>query len=187
MAERLSSIEQELNAQSRLGVSKNQRELQSQINTLQDGLKNNASKDEVATLETRLSVAKNDLERANRELGATRENLGQVIETTGQQLDDLSRSLQRNIYQFDLAKGKRETIGDIQIELMGTKPESHQFSVEITFDGRSIQKRDCYENEPIYLLPFRKALNPVEIVVRQMGVDTIHGYVSVPKNMGSEP
>src|SRR5262249_12761 len=101
----------------------------------------------------------------------------------------LQRSLQRNFYEFDLrGRDNLQTIAGagVQIQLRGTKPESHQFSVDITFDGLTMHKNDCYENEPIYIQT-KNDRRPVEIVIGKVERDVVHGYLSAPSAPESKP
>lgn len=179
-SEHLKSLQNELSAQRPAALGKNQSALRSKIESLQLQLQKSADKEDLKGLQENLAAVKIDLDRTEHDIQGNRSELGRIVGSTAEQIDALRDSLKRNFFEFDVrGNGTSQTIGEVHLRLIGTKPESHQFTIEIGFDGYSLQKKDWYVNEPIYVQP-RQTTSPVEIVVRKVEVADIQGYLSTP-------
>jgi hypothetical protein len=59
-------------------------------------------------------------------------------------------------------------------------PKHNKFTITITADDKTVEKKDRNINEPIQFYT-AKAKQPDEIVVNQVRKDTIVGYLATPK------
>jgi len=185
--QRIGSIHNEFGHQSPLALSKNLHELKSKIDNLQSELAENTTrnKNDIANLQEKLSAMQTDLETIKSGMQASGSELAQSRASTAEQLGELRKSLRRNTYEFELkGKGSYKTITSIEIRLEGTKPKSYQFSIDITFDGHTIQKSDCYLNEAIYVQT-KLTPTPTEIVIDTIDTDLVHGHLSTSAVSGS--
>jgi hypothetical protein len=82
--------------------------------------------------------------------------------------------------------GKTKTpqrIGDIQLLLKKTDQKKNRYTVEITADDKTVEKKDKGVNEPVQFYT-SKARQPYEIVINEVGKDKIVGYLATPKVQG---
>ncbi len=139
---------------------------------------------DVGSVKTDLGTTKSQLEetiaglkRATGEL----DSHSSLIATNGSELKALRELGERNYSEFTINKSKKFTrVGDIMVELKKTDPKHNRFTIEITADDKTVEKKDRTINEPIQFLT-SKARQPYELVVNSVGKDTITGYLAVPK------
>jgi hypothetical protein len=74
-----------------------------------------------------------------------------------------------------------QRVGDIRLELRDTDTKKQKYNVIIQVDDNKLEKKDKLANEPIAFLVGRDKLR-YEIVVNNVGKDTISGYLSTPKD-----
>jgi hypothetical protein len=90
---------------------------------------------------------------------------------------------ERNYAEFTINKSKQFTrVADVSIELKKADPKKNKFTISITTDDITVEKKDRTVNEPIQFLT-KKARQPYEIVVNSVKKDTITGYLATPKVM----
>ena len=78
-------------------------------------------------------------------------------------------------------RSKKPTrVADVLIELRKVDPKRNRFTVAITADDKTVEKKDRTLNEPIQFYTL-KARQPDEIVINQVRKDAIVGYLSTPK------
>jgi len=73
-------------------------------------------------------------------------------------------------------------VADVSIELKKSDPKHNRFTIEITADDVTVEKKDRTVNEPIQFLT-KKARQPYELVVNSVKKDAISGYLATPKVM----
>ena len=66
------------------------------------------------------------------------------------------------------------------LQLKKSDAKKNRFSVNLTFDDKTVEKKDKTLNEPLQFYT-SKARQPYEIVVNSVGKDTISGYLATPK------
>jgi len=71
-------------------------------------------------------------------------------------------------------------VGDVAIRLEKADPKKNRFTIELTADDKTVEKKDRVINEPLQFMT-SKAKQPYELVVNEVKKDTIVGYLSVPK------
>lgn len=158
---------------------------------------------EVATdSQQKLGAVTADLGGAKTDIAATRKDLddtkgrlssavgdlngqGVLIARNQNELDELKRLNERNIFDFNIKKSKNpQHVGPIQIALQGTDPKKYRFTMNVIADDKAIQKKDRNVDEPMQFY-VRGVRAPYEIVVFEVAKDHITGYLSTPKDGGT--
>ena len=152
------------------------------------------------TATTQLASVSTDVGAVKTDLGATKSQLEQTISTLKKATGDIDghssliatnanelkalRELgERNYAEFTINKSKQFTrVADVSIELKKSDPKHNRFTIEITADDVTVEKKDRTVNEPIQFLT-KKARQPYELVVNSVKKDTISGYLATPKVM----
>jgi hypothetical protein len=168
-------------------------EVSTEISAVKDAnTANNAKIDnvngEVTTVKTQVASTKNELDKTMSDLKKVTGDLGVqsgYIATNGKELSALKRLGERNYVEFTLAKGKGKTpqkVGDISLLLIKTDPGHHKFTLEVTADDATTQKKDRIINEPIQFYVSKAGHQPYELIVNDVHKDVIKGYLSTPKD-----
>lgn len=175
-------------------IQKDQEEQQNQAAQLgaQIGQVRQESAAKIGQVTTDLTGAKSDIEANRKELEETKARLtstmgdlgvqsGLIARTRGD-LDALKRMGDRNFFDFNLVKSKQpQRIGPIQMRLTKTDVKKHKYTVLVTVDDRSLEKKDRTVAEPLQFL-VRGTRIPYEVVVMEVAKDRISGYLSTPKD-----
>jgi len=138
-----------------------------------------------------ISGTKNDVAAAKKDLADTRTKLDRTIGDQGvmsgliarnkEEVDELKRRGERNIFDFDLSKQKQpQHVGPIMIELKKTDAKKSKYTMNVIADDKSIEKKDKNALEPVQFYT-RSSHQLYEIVVFDVGKDKITGYLSTPK------
>ena len=134
-------------------------------------------KTDVATTKSQLEQTISNLKRATGEL----DSHSSLIATNATELKALRELGERNYSEFTVNKSKQFTrVADISIELKKADPKKNRFTIEITADDKTVEKKDRTVNEPIQFYT-SKARQPYEIVVNSVSKDKIAGYLATPK------
>ncbi len=165
---------------------RSKQELSSDISKVRDsadskisevGTQVTAVKGDVASTKSELEKTVADLKRATGEL----DGHSVLIATNQKELSALQALGERNYVQFTIAKAKQpQKVGDISIRLERADPKKNRYSIELTADDKTVEKRDRVANEPLQFMT-SKAKQPYEIVVNDVKKDAIVGYLSIPK------
>jgi archaellum component FlaC len=158
----------------------------------------NAVKLTAETATTQLATVSTDVGNVKTDLGTTKSQLEQtianlkratgeldshasLIATNGKELQALKELGERNYSEFTISKSKKATrVADVMVELKKADPKHNKFTIAITADDKTVEKKDRNINEPIQFYT-SKARQPDEIVVNQVGKDKIVGYLATPK------
>lgn len=136
-----------------------------------------AVKGDVASTRSELEKTVADLKHATGEI----DGHSVLIATNGKELAALQALGERNYVQFTISKAKQpQKVGDVAIRLMRADPKKNRFTIELTADDKTVEKRDRVVNEPLQFMT-SKAKQPYELVVNDVKKDTIVGYLSIPK------
>jgi len=134
-------------------------------------------KTDVQSTKSQLEQTIANLKRATGEL----DSHASLIATNGKELQALRDLGERNYSEFTITKGKKATrVADILVELKKADPKHNKFTISITADDKTVEKKDRNLNEPIQFYT-AKARQPDEIVVNQVAKDKIVGYLASPK------
>ena len=134
-------------------------------------------KSEVKLTQAELNATKAELKRVVGDLGVQSD----LIARTGTDLSDLRARGERDYIEFDIdKKAKRRKVGMVSIELKKTDDKRQKFTIALTADDKTFEKKDKNPFEPVqfYLQGQRQA---TEIVVQKIMKDRITGYISAPK------
>jgi hypothetical protein len=139
---------------------------------------------DVGTVKTDLGTTKSQLEQTISTLKKATgdlDNHSSLIATNGNELKALRELGERNYAEFTINRNKQFTrVADVSIELKKTDPKRNRFTIEITADDKTVEKKDRTVNEPIQFYT-SKARQPYEIVVNSVKKDAISGYLATPK------
>jgi hypothetical protein len=147
---------------------------------------------EVANVKTDVGGVKTDVASTKSELQATRAKLESTIGDLGLQsgliaktrddLDVLKHRGDRNYYEFTLIKGaKAQAVATVSLALKKTDPKRGKFTLAVTSDDKTIEKKDRNVSEPIQFYSGRDRLL-YELVVWSIDKKQATGYLSAPKN-----
>ena len=139
---------------------------------------------DVGAVKTDLGTTKSQLEQTIATLKKATGDLdshASLIATNSTELKALRELGERNYSEFTINKGKHFTrVADISIALRKTDPKKNRFTIQITADDKTVEKKDRTINEPIQFYT-SKARQPYEIVVNTVKKDAITGYLARPK------
>jgi hypothetical protein len=134
-------------------------------------------KTDVAATKSQLEQTISNLKRATGEL----DSHASLIATNAGELKALRELGERNYAEFTINKNKEYTrVGDVSIQLKKVDVKKNRFTISITADDKTVEKKDRTVNEPIQFYT-SKARQPYEIVVNSVKKDIIAGYLSTPK------
>jgi chromosome segregation ATPase len=139
---------------------------------------------EVKTVATNLESTRQDLAASRREITDVRTTLSQQIARNSGELADLRKKGERDFFEFDIKKDKKnpvQRIADIQLELKETDVKKQKYNFIIHVDDSKLEKKDRLANEPVQFLVGRDKLR-YEVVVNFVDKDRVRGYLSTPKD-----
>lgn len=147
---------------------------------------------DVAGVKTDLGGAKSDISSTKTELAATEAKLQSTIGDLGVQsgliahtrddLEVLKHKGDRNYFEFTLIKGaKPQAISTVSLQLKKTDPKRGKFTLNVSSDDRTIEKKDRNIAEPIQFYSGRDHML-FELVVWTVDKKQATGYLSTPKN-----
>lgn len=137
----------------------------------------NSTKGDVASERKDLDDAKGKLTTAIGDLGVQ----SGLIARNHEEVEELKRLNERNIYEFKLSKEKLpQHVGPIQLTLRKINAKRQTFTVDILADDRSVERKDKTVEEPIQFYT-RGSRTLEEIVVYDVQKNSISGYLSTPK------
>jgi len=141
-------------------------------------------KTDVGGVKTDVASTKADLEATKAKLQSTMGDLGVqsgLIANTRQDLEALKHKGDRNYYEFTLVRGaKPQAIATVSLQLKKTDSKKGKFTMNVTADDRTIEKKDRNISEPIQFYSGRDHLL-FELVVWTVEKDKATGYLSTPK------
>lgn len=157
-----------------------------------------AAKQSADTANTQLASVSTDVGNVKTDLGNTKSQLEQtianlkratgeldehqsLIATNANELKALRELGERNYSEFTITKSKKPSrVAGVMVELKKADPKHNKFTIAITADDQTVEKKDRNINEPIQFYT-KSAKQPDEIVVNQVKKDTIVGYLASPK------
>ncbi len=151
-----------------------------------------AVQSDVSSVKTDVGGVKTDVASTQADLAATKTQLTRVmgdagvmsglIATNQSELEELKHKGDRSYYEFTLDKGgPAKNVGTIKLQLRKVDMKRSKFTLTVSSDDRTIEKKDKTIDEPIQ---FYSGKTPAlfEIVVNNIGKKTVTGYLSTPKN-----
>ncbi len=142
-------------------------------------------KTDVGGVKTDLGTTKASLEETKAQLQRTIGDLGVqsgLIANTRQDLEVLKHKGDRGYYEFTLMKGARpQAISTVALQLKKTDPKRGKYTLNVTADDKTIEKKDRTQSEPVQFYTGRDHML-YELVVWTVEKNKITGYLSTPKN-----
>jgi len=149
------------------------------------------SETKIGQVSTELGGAKTDIESTKKDLEATKSKLEHSVGDMGvmsgliarnrEDLEELKRRGERNIFEFDLRKSKTpQKVGPVQLKLQKVDTKRYKYTMVVYADDKTIEKKDKTVNEPVQFY-VKGAHGPYEVVVFEVSKDRTTGYLSTPK------
>jgi len=142
-------------------------------------------KTDVGGVKTDVASTKADLEATKAKLQTAVGDLtgqSELIASTRSDLELLKHKGDRNYYEFTLLRGaKPQPVSTVSLQLKRTDPKHGKFTLNVTADDKTIEKRDRNISEPIQFYSGRDHLL-FELVVWTVDKKKATGYLSTPKN-----
>ena len=149
------------------------------------------SETKIGQVSTELGGAKTDIESTKKDLEATKSKLEHSVGDMGvmsgliarnrEDLEELKRRGERNIFEFDLRKSKTpQKVGPVQLKLQKVDTKRYKYTMVVYADDKTVEKKDKTVNEPVQFY-VKGAHGPYEVVVFEVSKDRTTGYLSTPK------
>jgi len=147
---------------------------------------------EVAGVKTDVGGVKTDVASTKADLAATQSKLQSAIGDLGQQsgliahtrddLEVLKHKGDRSYYEFTLVRGaKPQPVSTVSLQLRKTDPKRGKYTLNVTADDKTIEKKDRNVAEPIQFYSGRDRML-FELVIWTVDKNKATGYLSTPKN-----
>jgi hypothetical protein len=190
-AEKLGITQAELGRarQLTLAIEKQQRQA---VKNLNAAIAQKASAQDVNNLETQanakfgtltgnLAGTQKDLDATKEALTGAKGELTGAIAHTHDELVALAHRTDRDYFEFHLrAKGSRQKIGGVLVQLVKTNTKMNLYTVNLFFDDHRTQRRNESIDEPVFFY-MQGAPATLELVVNKLAKNSIAGYISAPK------
>jgi multidrug efflux pump subunit AcrA (membrane-fusion protein) len=141
-------------------------------------------KTDVGGVKTDVAATRADLETTKAKLQTAVGDLGVqsgLIANTRGDLEVLKHKGDRNYYEFTLLRGaKPQPVATVSLQLKKVDPKHGKFTVNVSADDKTIEKRDRAVAEPIQFYSGRDHLL-FELVVWTVDKKKATGYLSTPK------
>jgi hypothetical protein len=152
----------------------------------------NAVAGEVGSVKTDVGGVKSDVAATKASLESTIAQLQHTIGDLGVQsgliantrgdLEALKHKGDRQYYEFTLLKGaKPQAFSTVALQLKKTDPKRGKYTLNVTADDRTIEKKDRNQSEPVQFYTGRDHML-YELVAWSVDKNKITGYLSTPKN-----
>jgi len=141
-------------------------------------------KSDVTSAKTDITKTQSDLQATNQKLEKTIGDLGVqsgLIAHTSSELEVLKHKGDRNYYEFTLLKGaKPQPVSTVSLQLKKADAKKGKFTLNVTSDDKTIEKKDRNVSEPIQFYSGREHML-FELVIWTVDKDKATGYLSTPK------
>jgi hypothetical protein len=172
----------QLQAEQRAAASRLEQEQKAQITAVSGDIA--GVKTDVGGVKTDVASTKADLEATKAKLQSAVGDLGVqsgLIATTRGDLEALKHKGDRNYYEFTLLKGaKPQPVSTVSLQLRKTDMKKGKFTLNVTSDDKTIEKKDRNVAEPIQFYSGRDHML-FELVIWTVEKDKATGYLSTPK------
>ena len=179
----LAARAEEMQRQQRASVAKVAEEANKQISAVAG---------EVGSVKTDVGGVKTDVASTKAALADTQAQLQHTIGDLGVQsgliantrgdLETLKHRGDRQYYEFTLLKGASpQAFSTVALQLKKTDPKRGKYTLNVTSDDKTIEKKDRNQSEPVQFYTGRDHML-YELVVWTVDKNKIAGYLSTPKN-----
>lgn len=173
----------QLLAEQKAAVSRLQEEQKAQISAVTGDIA--GVKTDVGGVKTDLGSTKADLEATKAKLQSAVGDLGVqsgLIAGTRSELEVLKHKGDRNYYEFTLLRGaKPQPVSTVSLQLRKADAKKGKFTLNVTSDDKTIEKKDRNVAEPIQFYSGRDHLL-FELVIWTVDKNKATGYLSTPKS-----
>jgi hypothetical protein len=142
-------------------------------------------KTDVGGVKTDVAATKASLDATIAKLQNTVGDLGVqsgLIANTRSDLEALKHRGDRQYFEFSLSKGaKPQAFSTVALQLKKTDPKRGKYTLDVTADDKTIEKRDRNQSEPVQFYTGRDHML-YELVVWSVDKNKVTGYLSTPKN-----
>jgi hypothetical protein len=146
----------------------------------------NGISSEVGGVRDTLESVRADATQNIAELEKTRGDLGTLrngVARNATEIQALREQGDKSIFEFNLMKSSGlQRVGDIQVRLTRTDEKRNTFTVEIVADDKRVEKRDKTVNEPVEFFVASNASQPYDLVVNEVGKNSVKGYLATPNS-----
>jgi hypothetical protein len=140
---------------------------------------------DVGSVKKEVETVKSAAEKANTNVVETRGDVGMMtglIATNAAEIEMLRQLGDRNVYEFTLTKSDgMQKVGDVQLSLDKTDQKHNRFTLQILAADQKVEKRDRTINEPVQFYVPGKSAHAYELVVNEVGKNSVTGYLASPK------
>jgi hypothetical protein len=172
----------QLQAEQRAAAARLEQEQKAQITAVSGDIA--GVKTDVGGVKTDVASTKADLEATKAKLQSAVGDLGVqsgLIANTREDLEALKHKGDRNYYEFTLLKGaKPQPVSTVSLQLRKTDYKKGKFTLNVTSDDKTIEKKDRNVAEPIQFYSGREHML-FELVIWTVEKDKATGYLSTPK------
>ena len=173
----------QLQAQQKAAESRLEKEQKEQIGQVSGEVA--GVKTDVGGVKTDVASTKADLEATKARLQSAVGDLGMqsgLIANTRSDLEVLKHKGDRNYYEFTLLKGaKPQPVATVSLQLKKADAKHGKFTLNVSADDKTIEKKDRNVSEPIQFYSGRDHLL-FELVVWTVDKNKATGYLSTPKS-----
>ena len=172
-----------LQAEQRAAESRLEKEQKAQITAVSGDIA--GVKTDVGGVKTDVASTRADLEATKAKLQSAVGDLGVqsgLIANTRSDLEVLKHKGDRNYYEFTLLKGaKPQPVSTVSLQLRKADTKKGKFTLNVTADDKTIEKKDRNVSEPIQFYSGRDHML-FELVVWTVDKNKATGYLSTPKS-----
>lgn len=172
----------QLQAEQRAAAARLEKEQKAQITAVSGDIA--GVKTDVGGVKTDVASTKADLEATKARLQSTVGDLGVqsgLIATTRTDLEALKHKGDRNYYEFTLLRGaKPQPVSTVSLQLKKADAKKGKFTLNVTSDDKTIEKKDRNVAEPIQFYSGRDHML-FELVIWTVDKNKATGYLSTPK------
>ena len=173
----------ELRAEQKAAESRLEKEQKAEISAVTGEI--SGVKTDVGGVKTDVASTKADLEATKAKLQSAVGDLGVqsgLIAHTAGDLEILKHKGDRNYYEFTLLKGaKPQPVSTVGLQLKKADAKKGKFTMNVSSDDKTIEKKDRNVAEPIQFYSGREHLL-FELVVWTVDKNKATGYLSTPKS-----
>jgi hypothetical protein len=173
----------QLQAEQRAAAARLEQEQKAQITAVSGDIA--GVKTDVGGVKTDVASTRADLEATKAKLQSAVGDLGMqsgLIANTRADLEVLKHKGDRNYYEFTLLKGaKPQPVSTVSLQLKKADAKKGRFTLNVTSDDKTIEKKDRNVAEPIQFYSGRDHLL-FELVIWTVDKNKATGYLSTPKN-----
>ena len=178
----LSQRAAQLQAEQRASALRIEQEQKAQISAVSGDIA--GVKTDVGGVRTDVASTRADLEATKAKLQSAVGDLGVqsgLIANTRSDLEVLKHKGDRNYYEFTLLKGaKPQPVSTVSLQLKKADAKKGKFTLNVTSDDKTIEKKDRNVSEPIQFYSGRDHML-FELVIWTVDKNKATGYLSTPK------